>query len=83
MKYIKSIPLRPNRYRLPDGELTPAQERGQAIFNRTSEEGWHANSAMTVNVSCATPASTIPITTSADVGTGKTSDRSPRWTCRS
>ena len=33
--YVKSIPLRPNRYRLPDGELTPAQERGKAIFERT------------------------------------------------
>ena len=27
--------MRPNRYRLPDGELTPAQERGKAIFERT------------------------------------------------
>ena len=33
--YIKSIPLRPNRYRLPNGELTPTQERGKAIFERT------------------------------------------------
>lgn len=33
--FIKSIPLRPNRYRLPNGELTPAQERGKAIFART------------------------------------------------
>jgi hypothetical protein len=35
VSYIKSIPLRPNRYRLPNGELTPAQERGKAIFERT------------------------------------------------
>jgi len=36
--YIKSIPLRPNRYRLPKGELTPAQERGKAIFERTTRK---------------------------------------------
>jgi YVTN family beta-propeller protein len=34
--YIKGIPLRPNRYRLPDGELTAAQERGKTIFERTA-----------------------------------------------
>ena len=33
--FIKSIPVRPNRYRLANGELTPAQERGKAIFERT------------------------------------------------
>jgi cytochrome c peroxidase len=26
--------LRPNRFRLPNGELTPAQERGKAVFDR-------------------------------------------------
>ncbi len=36
--YIKSIPLRPNRHRLPNGELTPAQERGKAIFMRTAKK---------------------------------------------
>ena len=38
------MPLRPNRYRLPNGELTPAQERGKAIFERTAQEGRHADS---------------------------------------
>ena len=33
--FVMSIPLRPNRYRLPGGELTPAQTRGKAIFERT------------------------------------------------
>ncbi len=28
--------VRPNRYRLPNGELTPAQERGKAIFERSN-----------------------------------------------
>lgn len=36
--YLKSIPLRPNRYRLPGGQLTPAQERGKAIFQRTTKK---------------------------------------------
>jgi len=33
--FLRSIPLPPNRYRLPDGQLTDAQERGRAIFFRT------------------------------------------------
>ncbi|MEO8592599.1 MAG: hypothetical protein ABI759_04685 [Candidatus Solibacter sp.] len=33
--FIKSIPLRPNRFRAPNGELTASQERGKAIFERT------------------------------------------------
>jgi YVTN family beta-propeller protein len=32
--YVRSIPLRPNRWRLPGRELTPAQERGKALFER-------------------------------------------------
>ncbi len=32
--YVRSLEPRPNRWRLPGGELTPAQERGQAIFER-------------------------------------------------
>jgi len=35
--YIRSLPARPNRWRLPGGELTPAQERGEAIFERTAD----------------------------------------------
>ena len=33
--YVRSLPARPNRWRHPDGALTPAQERGKAIFERT------------------------------------------------
>jgi YVTN family beta-propeller protein len=33
--YIRSLPARPNRWRLPSNEMTPAQERGEAIFQRT------------------------------------------------
>ncbi len=33
--YVNSLPARPNRWLRPGGELTPAQERGKAIFDRT------------------------------------------------
>ena len=33
--YVNSLPPRPNRWRLSNGELTPAQERGKAIFDRS------------------------------------------------
>ncbi|HTX75147.1 MAG TPA: hypothetical protein VMD29_02995 [Terracidiphilus sp.] len=36
--YIRSIPLRPNRWRLPQGELTPAQDRGKALFERAVDK---------------------------------------------
>jgi YVTN family beta-propeller protein len=36
--YIRSLEPRPNRFRLADGEQTPAQERGQAIFERTVDK---------------------------------------------
>ena len=32
--YVLGIPLRPNRQRQPDGSLTPAVERGKALFER-------------------------------------------------
>jgi len=36
--YIRSLEPRPNRWRLANGELTPAQERGKAIFERTVDK---------------------------------------------
>jgi YVTN family beta-propeller protein len=36
--YIRSIPPRPNRFRLADSELTPAQERGKGIFERAEDK---------------------------------------------
>ncbi len=74
--YIKSIPLRPNRYRLPDGELTPAQERGKAIFDRTVTHRRHSDSRDR-------PVRVLPFRAvlhehkSHDVGSGKSTDRSP------
>ncbi len=36
--YIRSLSPRPNRWKLPGREQTPAQERGQAIFERTVDK---------------------------------------------
>lgn len=36
--YIRNLPSRPNRWRAADGTLTPAQERGRVIFNRTIDK---------------------------------------------
>jgi YVTN family beta-propeller protein len=36
--FIRNLPPRPNRYRLANGEQTPAQERGQAIFERAVDK---------------------------------------------
>ncbi len=36
--YIRSLPARPNRWRQADGALSPAQERGQAIFDRAQDK---------------------------------------------
>jgi len=36
--YVRSLEPRPNRWRLIDGELTPAQERGKAIFERAVDK---------------------------------------------
>ncbi|HEY3839676.1 MAG TPA: hypothetical protein VGL72_24060 [Bryobacteraceae bacterium] len=76
VKFVQSIPLRPNRYRLPDGALTPAQERGRAIFNRTAKKD---GSPIRENRQCSGCHSGpyFTATVSMDVGTGKSSDRSP------
>jgi YVTN family beta-propeller protein len=36
--YVRSIPPRPNRWRLANGEMTPAQERGKMIFERAVDK---------------------------------------------
>jgi len=36
--YVRSLPSRPNRWRLADGELTPSQERGRALFERAQDK---------------------------------------------
>ena len=36
--YIRSLPPRPNRWRLPGRELTAAQERGKALYGRATDK---------------------------------------------
>ena len=36
--YLLHLPSRPNRWRLANHELTPAQERGQALFERSQDK---------------------------------------------
>lgn len=36
--YVRSLPPRPNRWRLPGRELTAAQERGKALFDRSVDK---------------------------------------------
>ena len=77
VRFIKSIPLRPNRYRLPDGQLTPAQERGKAIFEReTRKDGTPIPDDLKCFVCHSGPHFTSQEL--ADVGTGKATDRSPK-----
>ena len=38
VSYVRSLPSRPNRWRLPHGELTPAQERGKVFFVRSVDK---------------------------------------------
>jgi YVTN family beta-propeller protein len=38
VSYVRNIPLRPNRWRQADGTFTPAQERGKALFERSSDK---------------------------------------------
>ena len=74
--FIKSIPLRPNRYRRADGELTAAQGRGRAIFMRTRRKD---GTSIPTSNQCAVCHSGPHYTNQklADVGTGKLTDRSP------
>ncbi len=74
--YVYSLPYRPNRYRLANGELTPAQERGKAIFERTKYKN---GSPIPEKNQCAYCHSGPKYTNQqqVDVGTGKSTDRSP------
>ena len=38
VSYVRGLPSRPNRWRLPHGELTPAQERGRLFFDRSVDK---------------------------------------------
>ena len=76
VSYVMALPLRPNRYRLPGGELTPAQERGKAIFERTKyKNGKPIPGANQCGYCHSGPKYTNQKL--ADVGSGKPTDRSP------
>ena len=74
--YVVSLPSPPNRYRLPNGEYTPAQERGKAIYERTQTK---SRRPIPENLRCGFCHSGPKGTNnkSEDVGTGKPIDRSP------
>jgi YVTN family beta-propeller protein len=38
VSYVRGLPSRPNRWRLPHGELTPVQERGKVYFVRSVDK---------------------------------------------
>ncbi len=74
--FVVSLPAPPNRYRLPDGQLTAAQERGKAIYERTQTK---SHRPIPENLRCGFCHSGPKGTNnkSEDVGTGKPIDRSP------
>lgn len=74
--FVYSLPYRPNRYRLSNGDLTPAQERGKAIFERTKYKNGKPIPGAN---QCTTCHSGLKYTNQqqVNVGTGKSTDRSP------
>ena len=74
--FVYSLPYRPNRYRLANQELTPAQERGKAIFERSTDKN---GKPIPQTNQCGYCHSGPKFTNQqqVDVGTGKSTDRSP------
>jgi YVTN family beta-propeller protein len=76
VRFIKSIPPRPNRFLPAGGELTSAQERGRAVFERTRrKDGAPIPETQQCPVCHAGPYYTNRQL--SDVGSGKPTDRSP------
>jgi YVTN family beta-propeller protein len=74
--FVYSLPYRPNRFRLPSDDPTPAQERGKAIFERTkSKQGADIAEANQCSYCHSGPKYTNR--KQFDIGSGKTNDRSP------
>jgi YVTN family beta-propeller protein len=75
VKFIKAMPARPNRFRAANGELTAAQERGIAIFERTKRKN---GTPIPDELKCGTCHSGAKYTNQAltSVGTRKPTDRS-------
>jgi YVTN family beta-propeller protein len=74
--YVFSLPYRPNRYRGANGELTPAQDRGKAIFERTKSKSGRPILEASQCTYCHS-GSKYTNKQQLDVGTGKLTDRSP------
>ncbi len=74
--FVFSLPYRPNRSRLANGDLSPAQERGKAIFERTKSKN---GKPIPDSNQCGTCHSGPKYTNQkqVDAGTGKSTDRSP------
>jgi YVTN family beta-propeller protein len=74
--YVMALPYRPNRYRLPGREMTAAQERGKAIFERAKTK---SGLAIPQSNQCGYCHSGPKYTNTklSDVGSGKRTDRSP------
>jgi YVTN family beta-propeller protein len=77
--FVYSLPFRPNRYRSANGRLTPAQERGKEIFERTKYKIRANGNAIPVTNQCPYCHSGLKYTNQhkMDVGTGKSTDSSP------
>jgi YVTN family beta-propeller protein len=73
--YVRHLPLRPNRWKQADGNLTPTQDRGKEVFNRSVDK--FGNSIVEAN-RCSYCHSGPKGTSqrSFDVGTGKPTDNS-------
>jgi YVTN family beta-propeller protein len=76
VSFVLSLPLRPNRYHLDKDELTPAQERGKNIFERTEYKNGKAIPEPNRCGYCHS-GSKFTNQKQLDVGSGKSIDRSP------
>lgn len=76
VSFVMALPYRPNRYRLVNGDLSPAQERGKTIFERTKyKDGRRIPESNQCGYCHSGPKFTN--NKQVDVGTGKPTDRSP------
>lgn len=74
--FVYSLPYRPNKYRVAKDSLSPAQERGKQIFERTQyRDGRPIPEANQCGYCHSGPKYTNR--QQLDVGTGKATDRSP------
>jgi YVTN family beta-propeller protein len=73
--YIRSLPPRPNRWRQPGMEMTPAQDRGEALFKRDIDK-FGKPIAEANRCSYCHSGKKGTSQKSFDVGTGRSTDRS-------